>query len=322
MESIDAFLLVSFGGPEGIDDVMPFLRNVVKGRNVPDERLKEVAKQYELFGGVSPINQQNRLLIEKLQQEFKQSGVRLPIYWGNRNWQPMLADTVRQMKADGITRALAFVTSAFSSYSGCRQYLEDIERARTEVGDGAPEILKVRAFWNHPGFIEPVAENVRAALNKFGNGETGTVPVVFTAHSIPKAMADNCAYEEQLKEACAMVMQRVGDNPWSLAFQSRSGPPTQPWLEPDIGDQLQQLSATGTKKVVVMPIGFVSDHMEVLFDLDTKAQQTARELGMHMQRAATVGVHPQFISMIRELVQEGTPPACRPDCCNYTPHGR
>jgi ferrochelatase len=315
-------------------DVMPFLQNVLRGRNVPIERMQQVAHHYELFEGVSPINQQNRDLIECLREEFSRSAIDLPIYWGNRNWHPMLEDTVRQMAADGVKRALAFVTSAFSSYSGCRQYLEDIERARAAVGDAAPVIEKLRGFHNHPGFIEPCADNVRTALQQFAPSERDSVPVAFTAHSIPVAMAQTCLYEKQLDDACKLVMQRVGPNPWRLVYQSRSGPPSQPWLEPDICDHLKRLGETdGARSSVVMPIGFISDHMEVKFDLDTEALQVAQELGMKMVRASTVGVDGRFVTMIRTLVQErvadgeraalgclGTSPdLCAPDCCAYTP---
>lgn len=317
-----------------MDDVMPFLQNVLRGRNVPVERMQQVAHHYELFGGVSPINQQNRDLIECLRGEFTRSGIDLPIYWGNRNWHPMLEDTLRQMSKDGVKRAIAFVTSAFNSYSGCRQYLEDVERARAAVGDQAPIIDKLRGFHNHPGFIEPCADNVKKALQNFPANERERVHVAFTAHSIPVAMAQTCLYEKQLADACALVMQQVGANPSRLVYQSRSGPPSQPWLEPDICDHLRSLKESGeTANVVLMPIGFISDHMEVKFDLDTEAQQLAQELGMTMVRASTVGTDPRFVSMIGTLVQEriqggerialgcmgASPDICAPDCCAYTP---
>lgn len=318
-----------------MSDVMPFLQNVLRGRNVPIERMQQVAHHYELFGGVSPINQQNRELIECLRGEFARQKIDLPIYWGNRNWHPMLEDTVRQMATDGVKRALAFVTSAFSSYSGCRQYLEDIERARAAVGVGAPVIDKLRGFHNHPGFIEPCADNVKAALQQFPADEREQAAVAFTAHSIPVAMAQTCLYEKQLADACALVMEKVGPNPMRLVYQSRSGPPSQPWLEPDICDHLKNLKEVeGVHNVVVMPIGFISDHMEVKFDLDTEAQQVAQDLGVTLARAATVGVDPRFVSMIGNLVGEriaqsnersalgcmgASPDTCAPDCCAYTP---
>jgi len=317
-----------------MDDVMPFLHNVLRGRNVPLERMQQVAHHYELFGGVSPINQQNRDLISCLRDEFNHHAVKLPIYWGNRNWHPMLEDTIRQMSADGVKRALAFVTSAFSSYSGCRQYLEDIERARAAVGDSAPAIDKLRGFHNHPGFIEPCADNVIRAIHSLPLFDRERVAVAFTAHSIPETMAQTCAYEQQLNDACALVMQLVGPNPWRLVYQSRSGPPAQPWLEPDICDYLKSLrELEAASAVVVMPIGFISDHMEVKFDLDTEAQQLAQSLGMTMVRAATVGVDERFVAMIRLLVDEriaggepitlgcmgASPSVCAPDCCAYSP---
>ncbi len=334
--SYDALLVVSFGGPEGMDDVMPFLENVVRGRNVPRERLLSVAKHYELFGGVSPINQQNRNLITKLEQELKTNGPQLPIYFGNRNWHPLLADTVRTMRDDGVKQALAFVTSAYSSYSSCRQYLEDIERARDAVGPDAPQIEKLRAFYNHPGFIEANLASVRRALTQIPEERQTHAHVVFTAHSIPVSMAQNCDYEIQLQEASRLVADGLGAGnfaAYSLAFQSRSGPPSIPWLGPDICDHLRRLRAEGVSDVVVAPIGFVSDHMEIVYDLDTEAAALCDELGMNMVRPATVGTHPAFIRMIRELILEriepGTPARflgqhgvranfCRPGCCLST----
>ncbi len=330
-QTYDALLIVSFGGPEAMNEVMPFLQNVLRGRNVPPERMQAVAHHYELFGGVSPINEQNRNLIAALRKELDAHGPRLPIYWGNRNWQPLLADTLRQMRADGIKRALAFVTSAYSSYSGCRQYRENIEQARAEVGADAPQVEKLRAFYNHPGFVEPNSENLKAALAQIPAERRAAAQVAFTAHSIPRSMADNCAYEAQLLETCRLVAASVGHEHWRLVFQSRSGPPTQPWLEPDICDHLKELKADGTTDVVVAPVGFISDHMEVLYDLDTEARQLAAEIGLNMIRAATVGTHPTFIRMIRELILERIEPhhtlrralgargvshdVCPADCC-------
>jgi ferrochelatase len=329
-QSYDALLVVSFGGPEGMDDVMPFLANVLRGRNVPESRMREVAHHYELFGGVSPINEQNRRLISALEQELERDGPRLPIYWGNRNWHPMLADTLRQMRDDGIKNTLAFITSAYSSYSGCRQYREDIERAREAVGPDAPRVEKLRAFYNHPGFIEPNVENLRAALAQIPEERRPSARVAFTAHSVPSAMAAGCDYERQLLETCRLVAEGAGAATWRLVFQSRSGPPTQPWLEPDICEHLRALKDEGVFDVVVAPVGFISDHMEVLYDLDTEARQLSEELGINMIRAATVGTHPVFVRMIRELILErldpavprralGTFPAshdvCPVDCC-------
>lgn len=326
----DALLLVSFGGPEGMDDVIPFLENVLRGRNVPRERLLAVAKHYELFGGVSPINEQNRKLMASLQQELEAYGPRLPIYFGNRNWHPLLADTLRQMRDDGVTNALAFVTSAYSSYSSCRQYREDIERARAAVGADAPQVEKLRVFYNHPGFVEANASNVQNALATIPPERRAKARLVFTAHSIPQSMAQNCDYELQLQEAVRLVAEAVGVNHWKLVYQSRSGSPAQPWLGPDVCDHLRTLKAQGVTDVVVAPIGFVSDHMEIIYDLDTEAAQLCRDLGLNMVRAATAGTHPAFVQMIGELVRERLEPEreprflgtlgarsnqCAQDCC-------
>ncbi len=300
--SFDAILLLSFGGPEQPADVMPFLRNVTRGRNVPDERLAVVAEQYELFGGKSPINDQCRELLAVLKPELSANGIDLPIYWGNRNWEPYLADTVATMAADGIERALVFVTSAFGSFSGCRQYRQDLDAAREACGPSAPSLQKLRLFYNHPGFIEPLAANLAAALT----GEYDDARVVFTAHSIPTSMASACSYEAQLYEAAQLTMAAAGrqDQSFDLVYQSRSGPPQMPWLEPDVNDHLAALSSEGVSSVALVPIGFISDHMEVMFDLDTQAAQTAADLGMSLTRVPTVGIAPRFITMIRELIEE------------------
>jgi ferrochelatase len=332
----DALLVVSFGGPDGPDDVLPFLENVLRGRNVPRERMLEVAEHYYHFGGRSPINDQNRRLIAALQAEFAAHGPDLPIYWGNRNWHPLLADTLRQMAADGIRHAVAFVTSAYSSYAGCRQYREDIARARQEVGPSAPAVDKLRVFFNHSGFIEPMIEFTQAALAQIPIERRDAAQLIFTAHSIPQSMAAGCRYEQQLREACQLVAEGVGRETWHLVYQSRSGPPQQPWLEPDIGDFLRDQHAVANfRDVVVVPIGFTSDHLEVLYDLDTEVKQLCNELGINMVRAATVGAHPRFIRMIRELIVERTtgstnrpalgtlgpsPDDCPDDCCVYTPN--
>jgi len=313
MPSYDAFLLVSFGGPEGPDDVMAFLANVTRGRNVPPERLASVAEHYHAFGGVSPLNQRCRDLLVAVRADFAASGLSLPLYWGNRNWTPYLADTVRQMAEDGVRRAVAFVTSAYSSYSGCRQYLDDIERARAAVGPCAPQIDKIRRFFNHPGFIEPFADNARAALATLPAEVRDQAHLVFTAHSVPLAMAEASGpaaepgrYMTELTEAARLIAERTGTgtHPWSMAYQSRSGPPSQPWLEPDVRDHLGELAKSGTRAVVVIPAGFVSDHMEVRHDLDVEAAETADALGLAFGRAATPGTSPRFASMITELVQE------------------
>ena len=312
----DALLLVSFGGPECREDVIPFLENVLRGRNVPRERLLKVAEHYYEFGGKTPINDQNRALTAALTREFAERGPHLPIYWGNRNWHPLLPDTLRQMAADGVTRALAFVTSAFSSYSGCRQYRENIAQA------GDLPVDKLRVFYNHPGFIEAMADRCRMALAELPGAQ-----LIFTAHSIPLSMAQTSRYEEQLREACRLVAGEVGKADWRLVYQSRSGAPNQPWLGPDICDDLKELDAGS--QVVIAPIGFVSDHMEVIYDLDTEARRVCESRGIRMRRAGTVGVHPKFVSMIRDLVLERTEGAprlalgelgashdvCAEDCC-------
>jgi len=304
-DAYDAILVVSFGGPEGPDDVIPFLENVLRGKNVPRERMLEVSEHYQQFGGVSPINDQNRALIKALEQELAEHGPHLPIYWGNRNWDPLLADTLAQMKAAGIKRALAFFTSTFSSYSGCRQYREDIQRAQTAVGAGAPEVDKLRVFFNHPGFIEATVARTREALNAIPEARRDKATILYSAHSIPQAMASGCRYELQLNESARLVSEELGTHPWHLVYQSRSGPPHQPWLEPDICDFIKERGAEGdVQDIVIVPIGFVSDHMEVLFDLDTEAKAVGNELGINVVRAKTVGVHPRFITMIRELIEE------------------
>jgi protoporphyrin/coproporphyrin ferrochelatase len=320
----DALIVVSFGGPEGMDDVIPFLENVLRGRNVPRERMLSVAHHYEMFGGVSPINQQNRNLIAALKKELERNGPNLPIYWGNRNWRPLLPDTLRQMAANGIQNALAFVTSAYSSYSSCRQYRQNIADAQAEVGPTAPRIDKLRAFYNHPLFIEANVDHIRAALNQLANPQ-----LVFTAHSIPEAMAANCEYADQLQETGRLIADSLHIDRWRVVYQSRSGSPSQPWLGPDILDCLRELHAQGTKDVVVAPIGFVSNHMEIVYDLDYEAQNVANELGLTMIRAGTAGTHPAFVKMIRELILERVDHAparflgargaghdvCPADCC-------
>jgi len=301
----DALLVVSFGGPESSEDVIPFLENVLRGRNVPRERMMAVAEHYYHFGGKSPINAQTRELIAALERELAQDGPKLPVYWGNRNWHPMLADTLRRMKVDGVRQALAFVTSAYSSYSGCRQYREDISRAQSEVGPGAPKVDKLRAFFNHPGFIEATAERLRDALLEIPESARGNIQVIYTAHSIPISMANTCDYVQQLEEVRILVSARLGIANDALVYQSRSGAPGQPWLEPDILDFLREVKARGVASAVVLaPISFISDHMEVLYDLDVEARELCDSLALPMARAKTVGVHPSFIAMIRELILE------------------
>jgi ferrochelatase len=305
----DAILVVSFGGPESTDDVIPFLENVLRGKNVPRERMLAVAEHYYHFGGKSPINQQTRELISALENELAQHGPKLPVYWGNRNWHPMLAETLLRMKQDGIRRALAFVTSAYSSYSGCRQYREDIVRAQSDVGAGAPEIDKLRAFFNHPGFVEATESRLRDALAQIPADARENVKIVYIAHSIPTSMANTCDYVRQLEEVRKLVSARLGVANDTLVYQSRSGAPGQPWLEPDILDYLREVKARNLASAVVLaPISFISDHMQELYDLDIEAQQLCDSLSLPMARAKTVGVHPKFIAMIRELILERTNP--------------
>jgi ferrochelatase len=328
----DAVLFVSFGGPEGLNDVMPFLENVLRGRNVLRERMLEVAKHYETFGGVSPINEQNRQLIAALSHELKTHGPQLPIYFGNRNWHPLLADTLRQMRDDGIQNALAFVTSPYSSYSSCRQYLENISAARKAVGPDAPHVDKIRAFYNHPDFIHAHVEQIRLAIETFPESQRAGLHLVFTAHSIPESMAQNCDYEAQLNETSRLIAEVLGVENWQLTFQSRSGSPMQPWLGPDVCEYLKELKISGVNDVVIAPIGFISDHMEIIYDLDREAKMLCEEIGLNLRRAATVATHPSFVKMIRELILERLDPArerrfagthgpradqCHEDCCLF-----
>jgi ferrochelatase len=338
-ETYDAILFVSFGGPEKTEDVIPFLENVLRGKNVPRERMLEVAEHYYHFGGASPINEQNREIIAALEKELATHGPNLKIYWGNRNWSPYLKDSIEEMKNAGVKRALAFFTSIFSCYSGCRQYRENIAAAREEVGEGAPEVNKVRMPYNHPLFIEAQSELTREAIEKIPEASRSQLKILFTAHSIPMSMADNSRYVLQLREAARLVTEKLGEIPWELVFQSRSGPPQQPWLEPDIRDRLDELNADKQiSSVVIVPLGFVSDHLEVLYDLDVEAADRCSELGIPFARARAVGTHPKFITMIRELIVERmngseirpalgnfgpSHDVCPVDCCLYPrPQGR
>ena len=324
----DAILLVSFGGPEGPDDVLPFLENVLRGRDVPRARMLEVADHYHHFGGRSPINDRNRELIAALEAELRAAGLKLPVYWGNRNWHPLLGETLGHMRADGVRNALAFITSAFSSYSGCRQYLDDIARAQLEIGEGAPAVERLRPFYNHPLFVEACADRLREAFSQIPPERRAGAHLLFTAHSVPLAAAKTCDYVEQLDESCRLTAEAVGHSGHRLLYQSRSGPPGQPWLEPDVVDVLREIAGEErSRDVVVMPIGFIADHLEVIYDLDTEARHAARQLGLNMVRAETVGVHPVFVRMIRELISERThhaesraigrfgPRTCATDCC-------
>jgi protoporphyrin/coproporphyrin ferrochelatase len=333
-KNYDAVLVVGFGGPERKEDVLPFLENVARGRNIPRERLLEVAEHYYHCGGFSPINGQVRELIEALRTELRRHAISLPVYWGNRNWRPLLGDALREMKAAGVKKTLAVVLAAYSSYSSCRQYREDIERAQDEVGPGAPKIDKTRVFYNHPEFIRANSDRIREALAQVRLDDRPTVRLAFTAHSIPLAMAKGSRYEMQLQETCRLVAADLGipANRWALVYQSRSGRPQDPWLEPDILDHLRHLKNLGTKAVIIHPIGFLSDHMEVLYDLDEEAMQLCKELGLPMIRSRTVGTHRGFVKVLCELICErvlSTPVAerrflgelgpghdtCPTDCC-------
>src|SRR5579871_1800321 len=299
----DAVLVLSFGGPEGPDDVMPFLANVTRGRNVPPARLAEVAARYEQYGGVSPINAANRALVTAVREV-----VDVPVYWGNRNWHPFLADTVAQMADDGITRAACFVTSAYSGYSACDQYLEDIAAARARVGDRAPVIDKLPPYFDRAGFIEPFVASTSAALGHLPPELRDRAHLAFTAHSVPIAQAGADRYASEVARASARVASLVAGahaySGYSQAWQSRSGPPQVPWLEPDICTHLDALRAGGVEAVVIVPVGFVADHFEVVWDLDVEALGRARELGMAGVRAATPGTHPAFVTLVGELVRE------------------
>ncbi|HEX6234363.1 MAG TPA: ferrochelatase [Jiangellaceae bacterium] len=308
----DALLLVSFGGPESPADVLPFLENVTRGRDIPRARLEEVAEHYH--GGRSPINDQNRALIGAVEEDFAAAGLDVPIYWGNRNWDPYLADELARMRADGITRAAAFITSAYSSYSGCRQYREDLAAAVASVGSGAPRIDRIRHYFDHPGFVAANIDGVQAALEQLRDDVAAEARLVFVTHSIPTAMAAGSgptggAYVAQHEAVAAAVTAGIADrtgirHEYDLVYCSRSGSPHVPWLEPDVNDHLELLAADETRALILAPIGFVSDHMEVVFDLDTEAMETAARLGLPAARAATAGTHPAFVAAIRDLVLE------------------
>jgi ferrochelatase len=309
----DALLLVSFGGPEKPEDVVPFLENVTRGRGIPRERLEEVGEHYFLFGGRSPINDQNREFLAALREDLAGNGIDLPVYWGNRNWDPYLKDTLAQMAADGVTRAACFVTSAYASYSGCRQYRENLFAAASEV-DGAPRLDKLRHYFNHPGFIDAMVDATLAALADLRDVDRDDAQLVFVTHSIPESMDEGSgpgghAYVGQHRAVAAEIVERVRletghRHAHDLVYCSRSGAPHIPWLEPDINDHLEDLARRGGPAVVVVPIGFVSDHMEVVYDLDTEAAATAEKLGLTFVRAATAGIDPRFVTMVRDLLLE------------------
>jgi protoporphyrin/coproporphyrin ferrochelatase len=328
----DALLVLSFGGPEGPDDVMPFLENVTRGRGIPRERLADVAQHYLHFGGVSPINAQNQALIDALEKELAAAGIDLPIYWGNRNWAPYVEDTWQQMADDGIEHVYVFATSAYASFSGCRQYHEDIARARISTTSptrpGGPTAEKLPHYFDAPGFVQANADALAAAIASLPEGLRGTARLVATAHSIPESMAavagpQGHAYEAELTAAVERVVAEAAPGRgFDLVWQSRSGPPSVPWLEPDVNDHLRALAAAGETAVVVFPIGFISDHLEVVWDLDNEAKETAAELGLAFARAGTAGTHPAFVAAIRELLEErragGLPRLgtnCPASCC-------
>ena len=321
----DAVLVVSFGGPEGKDDVLPFLDNVMAGRPVPSAAKARIAERYYRFDGISPINAHTRAFIDALEQRLAAQGPALPIYWGNRNWQPMLGETGRQMATDGIRNALVYVTSLFSSYSGCRQYREDLYRALDDVPN-APRLHKLRSGYNHPHFIAAMVERVRDRLETV----SPDAPILFTAHSLPVAMARHADYEAELNEACGLVAEAAGLADWHLAYQSNNARTGVPWLAPTVEDALLSIKKAGHRDVVVAPIGFVCDHMEVVLDLDVEAREYAAELGLTMTRAATVGAHPRYVGMVHDLIVErvsaraerqtlgsraAKPDVCSPGCC-------
>ncbi len=323
----DAVLVVSFGGPEGPDDVMPFLDNVLRGRSIPPAVKERIAQRYRRFDGVSPINAETRAFIAALETELHAHDIALPVYWGNRNWHPLLPDTLKKMQADGVKRAIAHVTSTFASYSGCRQYREDLYEATAGLDD-APVIDKLRLGFNHPRFIVAVIEQAAAALATLPAQRQTDATLLFTAHSLPVSMAEHCSYQAQLHEACELVTEGLQSKLWELVYQSNNASYGEPWLEPDIGDALRELGKAGVTDVVVVPIGFVCDHMEVVLDLDVEARAVAQEAGVKLVRAATVGTHPAYISMVRELIGErmtadatrrslGQPShdLCPADCC-------
>ncbi|MFJ4690554.1 ferrochelatase [Streptomyces sp. NPDC088766] len=318
----DALLLLSFGGPEGPDDVLPFLQNVTRGRGIPTERLEEVGQHYFLFGGVSPINDQNRALLDALRKDFADHALDLPVYWGNRNWAPYLTDTLREMTEAGHRRVAVFVTSAYASYSGCRQYRENLADAIAVLeseGLRPPRVDKLRHYFNHPGFVRPMTEGVLASLAELPEEARAGAHLAFTTHSVPTSAADSSgpedehgdggAYVRQHLEVARLVADAVRDetgveHPWQLVYQSRSGAPHIPWLEPDICDHLEELHRAGAPAAVMVPIGFVSDHMEILYDLDTEATAKAAELGLPVRRSATVGADPRFAAAVRDLLLE------------------
>ena len=327
----EALLVLGFGGPEGHDDVMPFLLNVTRGRGIPPERLEEVAEHYHHFGGVSPINEQNKALIGALETELRSVGVDMPVYWGNRNWAPYVEDAWRQMAEDGIEHAYVLATSAYASFSGCRQYHEDVARARVALesdptAPAGPTAEKLPHYFDASGFVQANADALAAAITSLPAELRDGARLVATAHSIPNAMAavagpQGGAYEAELMAAAQAVVDAAAPGrSFDLVWQSRSGPPSVPWLEPDVNDHLRALAESGEKAVVVFPVGFISDHLEVIWDLDNEAEETAGELGLAFARAATAGTHPAFVTSLRELLEErraGGEPRLGTNCPAY-----
>ncbi|GAY18377.1 ferrochelatase [Mycobacterium sp. shizuoka-1] len=305
--AFDALLVLSFGGPEGPEQVMPFLENVTRGRGIPPERLAAVAEHYLHFGGVSPINGINRALIEAIRAELAERGEQLPVYFGNRNWHPMVEDTVAAMTSDGVRRAAVFATSAWGGYSGCAQYQEDIVRARAAVGDGAPELVKLRQYFDHPLLVAMFADAIADAAATLPDSVRPDARLVFTAHSIPLRAADRCGpdlYARQVHYTAALVAAAAGYADYDVVWQSRSGPPQVPWLEPDVGDHLCALAESGTTAVLICPVGFVADHIEVVWDLDNELREQADDLGIALARATTPNAQPRFARLVLDLLDE------------------
>ncbi|MEI7914105.1 MAG: ferrochelatase [Mycobacteriaceae bacterium] len=306
-EKFDALLLLSFGGPEGPEQVMPFLENVTRGRGIPRERLESVAEHYLHFGGVSPINAINRALIETIESELAARGEDLPVYFGNRNWYPFVEDTVAQMKSDGIRRAAVFTTSAWGGYSGCTQYQEDIVRARGANGEDAPELVKLRQYFDHPLLVEMFGDAIAEAAAQLPDDVRPGARLVFTAHSIPMRAVDRCGpglYPRQVRYASELIASAAGYADYDVVWQSRSGPPQVPWLEPDVGDHLSALAESGTAAVIVCPVGFVADHIEVIWDLDSELAEQAQDLGVALARAGTPNAQPRYARLALDLLDE------------------
>ncbi len=301
--SYDAVLLIAFGGPEKMDDVQPFLANVLRGRPVSPARLQEVVRHYELFDGRSPLNELTFRQARALQRLFTQEGIQLPVYVGMRNWSPYIAETLEQMGRDGVKNAVGFILSAQQSEAGWERYQTNVDEARERVGPLAPRVSFTSGWHNHPLFIQAVADLTKQALASLPAGRRKVAPLIYTAHSVPASLPGSQEYVRQVEEGARLVAERIGHANWSVAYQSRSGPPQMRWLEPDIGEVLKETAAQGVCDTVLVPIGFVCDHIEVLYDLDTEAKKIAERNGLHMIRAQTVNDHPAFIRMMAEVIQ-------------------